>query len=99
MLGRDRPRRSGKGAGRGRTFQFKPRWKEELVVTGPGGSFVLELPMGVLSAYLPTEQAWRGKAPDWAIDLWPELKNDLEQWCRENHAQFIIDETATVNPA
>jgi hypothetical protein len=50
-------------------FQFKPRWKEELVVSGPGGSFVLELPMGVLSAYLPTEETWRSKAPAWAADL------------------------------
>jgi hypothetical protein len=32
-------------------FQFKPRWKEELVVTANGKSFVLELPMGRLSAY------------------------------------------------
>ncbi len=39
-------------------FKFQPRWKEELVVTGDGGQFILELPMGVLSAYLPTESAW-----------------------------------------
>jgi len=38
------------------TFQFEPRWKEELVVKGSGGSFVLELPMGVYSAYLPTQE-------------------------------------------
>jgi len=78
------------------TFTFQPRWKEELVCTGPGGSFVLELPMGVLSAYLPTEAMWQSKAPVWARDLWPELKIELESWCRNNKAQFVIDESAGV---
>lgn len=78
------------------TFTFQPRWKEELVVTGPGGSFILELPMGVLSAYLPTESAWERKSPSWAKNLWPDLKNELEAWCVANKAAFIIDEQAGV---
>ena len=77
-------------------FKFQPRWKEELVCTGPGGSFVLELPMGILSAYLPTEESWRVKAPEWARDLWPELKSELEAWCRANNAKFYIEATAAV---
>jgi hypothetical protein len=77
-------------------FQFQPRWKEELVVTGPGGSFVLELPMGILSACLPPEELWPEKAPAWARDLWPTLKAELETWCRANEARFIIDPTADV---
>lgn len=77
-------------------FKFHPRWKEELVVTGPGGSFILELPMGILSAYLPTESAWQQKAPGWAKDLYPTLKQELEMWCKENKAQFVIDESAGV---
>lgn len=77
-------------------FTFSPRWKEELVVSGPGGSFVLELPMGILSAYLPTEATWRSKAPAWAADLWPVLKVELEHWCRANDAGFHIEETASV---
>lgn len=78
------------------TFSFQPRWKEELVVTGPGGTFVLELPMGILSAYLPTEPVWREKAPAWATDLWPVLKAELEQWCLNNKANLYIDETAGI---
>ena len=78
------------------TFTFQARWKEELVCTGPGGTFVLELPMGVLSAYLPTETAWKDKSPAWAHDLWPVLRTELEQWCVENKAQFFIDPTAGV---
>ena len=77
-------------------FKFQPRWKEELVVTGSGGSFILELPMGILSAYLPTEEVWTQKAPSWAKGLYPELKNELEAWYRENKAKFVIDATAGV---
>lgn len=78
-------------------FEFKPRWKEELVVTSKDGSFVLELPMGVLSAYLPTQDAWREKSPVWAKESWVDLKQELEVWCRENNAKLIIDATANVD--
>ena len=78
------------------TFEFHPRWKEELVVTGSGGSFILELPMGILSAYLPTEEVWKQKSPLWARELYPTLKSELEEWCKENKANFIIDATAHV---
>ena len=80
------------------TFTFQPRWKEELVCTGAGGSFVLELPMGRLTACLPTETAWKDKAPAWAHDLWPVLKVELEAWCRSNRAQFVLDHKAGVYP-
>ncbi|MDR7033239.1 MULTISPECIES: hypothetical protein [unclassified Mesorhizobium] len=79
-------------------FRFQPRWKEELVVSGSGGSFVLELPMGVLSAHLPTETEWERRAPEWARSLWPSLKQELENWCGENNAQFHIDPSADVHP-
>jgi len=82
-----------------RAFRFKPRWKEELVVTGEGGAFVLELPMGVLSAYLPTEDAWPEKAPAWAAKLWPILERELRQWCAANQAALHIDPSAGVYPA
>ena len=78
------------------TFSFRAKWKEELVCTGPGGSFVLELPMGILTAYLPTEEAFKNKAPSWALSLWPQLKADLTQWCAANKAELVIDPTAGV---
>lgn len=78
------------------TFTFHPRWKEELLVVGPGGEFILELPMGVLSAYLPTQEAWQSKSPAWALELWPVLRTELEAWCKENNAKFYIDATASV---
>lgn len=78
------------------TFKFQPRWKEELVCTGPGGTFVLELSMGVLTAYLPTEIVWRANAPPWASDLWPVLEKELEVWCVTSKTKFVIDEKASI---
>ncbi len=77
-------------------FEFRARWKEELVCTGPGGTFVLELPMGILTVYLPTEDAFKRAAPSWTEHLWPELRIELAQWCVTNKAQLIIDPTAGV---
>jgi len=65
-------------------------------VQGPGGQFVLELPMGVLSAYLPSEKTWAKKSPDWAVDLYPQLRNELQAWCKMNKAELIIDDSAQV---
>jgi len=67
-----------------------------MVVTASGGSFVLELPMGVLTAYLPTEEEWKRRGPEWAITFWPTLKAELEEWCLENDAQFVVDPSAGV---
>jgi hypothetical protein len=80
-------------------FSFLPRWKEELVVTGPGGSFILDLPMGILSAYLPSEATWCEAAPAWARDLWPALHSDLEAWCAFNNARLYVEDNASVYPA
>lgn len=77
-------------------FAFMPRWKEELVCTGPGGAFVLDLTMGVLIAYLPTQDVFQAKAPAWAAPLWPMLKQELAQWCLAHGAQLAIDATAGV---
>ena len=78
-------------------FTFTPRWKEELVCSCEHGSFVLELPMGRLSAYLPTQAKWLAHSPDWARELWPVLHAELQAWCRANNAQFFVDETAWVD--
>jgi len=69
-------------------FQFRPEWKERLVVTGPGGAFELDLPMGVLSVNLPSAATWAETAPDWAQALWPVLHAELTQWCLDHHADL-----------
>jgi hypothetical protein len=77
-------------------FTFQSRWKEELVCTCALGSFVLEMPMGVLSVYFPTESAWRHNAPSWARAHWAGIQKQLDQWCRQNKIPLYIDETAHV---
>ena len=89
----------GEGAQPVRIFTFQPRWKEEMVVTGPGGAFVLEMPMGITSVYLPTEAEWGKRAPAWARPLWMQLNAELEAWCRDNNSGFHIDKTAWVGGA
>jgi hypothetical protein len=79
-------------------FRFLPRWKEELVVTGPGGAFTLCFWMGIPTVCLPTEAAWPGKAPAWAADLWPALKDELASWCQQNNVALEIGDTASVWP-
>ena len=75
-------------------FKFQSRWKEELVVTGRDGSFVLEHPMGNPTVYLPTEDEFRRRAPAWALGQWAALKIELERWCDDNGIGFLIDPTA-----
>jgi hypothetical protein len=77
-------------------FEFQPRWKEELVCRCREGAFVLELPMGVLSAYLPTEAEWQRRAPLWARTMWPVLHAELADWCRRYDAKLYIEATATI---
>jgi hypothetical protein len=76
-------------------FQFRPEWKERLVVTGPGGAFELDLPMGILSAHLPSAVTWAETAPDWARDLWPVLHEELTQWCLDHGADLYVSHAAT----
>jgi hypothetical protein len=78
------------------TFKFEPRWKEELVCTGPGGSFVLEMPMGKLTVLLPPEDEWRVRGPDWARELWPLLHDELKAWCEKFDVEFAVYASAGV---
>ena len=79
------------------TFKFEPRWKEELVVSGLGGEFVLEHPMGVKSVYVPTEVVWNEIGPNWALGHWAALHHELKIWCEKNGAELYVDETASVS--
>lgn len=77
-------------------FRFEPRWREELVCTSPEGHFILELSMGVLTAYLPTEEVWRQRGPTWARDLWPVLHRELLQWCASHRADCVVSPAAQI---
>ena len=61
-------------------------------------AFVLEATMGGrLAAYLPTEEAWPARAPEWAMALWPVLHSELKAWCVANDAGLVVVADARVD--
>ena len=77
-------------------IKFQPRWKEELVCTSQASAFVLEMPMGVVSVYYPTEAAWTDRAPKWAAPFWDEIQQQLRAWCVAQNIPLYIDDRAQV---
>jgi hypothetical protein len=80
-------------------FTFTPRWKEELVCSCSLGRFVLEMPMGVTSVYLPPEERWQSIAPEWARHHWTALHGQLSSWCSSLGYPLRVDGTAQVYDA
>lgn len=74
-------------------FEFKARWKEELICTCALGSFVLDMPMGVVSVYLPTKEHWEEVAPAWALEWWDALNQQLQEWCTKQKIPLHLDAT------
>jgi hypothetical protein len=77
--------------------QFHPRWKEELVCTMDGHTFIVEITMGVLKVYFPAPSRWEAAAPDWAKGQWERVHADLNAWCSQERIPLIIEEQAWVN--
>lgn len=77
-------------------FEFRPRWKEELVCSSVLGNLVLDMPMGVTSVYLPTEGSWARQAPQWARAMWPEFHAQLVQWCASERVPLYVEDSASV---
>ena len=77
-------------------FTFQPRWKEELVCSCSRGSFVLEMPMGIATVYLPTAERWPAVAPAWAKEDWTVVHRELAAWCRRERIPLRVDATAQV---
>ena len=78
-------------------YVFTPRWKEELVCSSGGRSFVLEMTMGRINIYLPPRGQWPELAPDWAKDDWDALHAQLEAWCASRNYPLTVDPSATVS--
>jgi len=77
-------------------FKFQARWKEELICSSSHGSFILEMPMGIVSVYLPTESVWERVAPEWAKTFWETIHKQLSEWCVKEKIPLYIDESANV---
>jgi len=76
--------------------QFEPKWKEELVCTMDGRRFVVELTMGRLAVYFPTNAKWKAAAPEWAASQWERVRDDLVAWCAQQKIPLVIEENAWV---
>jgi len=77
--------------------QFQPKWKEELVCTMDGRRFVVEMTMGVLTVYFPTQSKWETSAPDWARHQWERVREDLAGWCQQEKMPLVIEDHAWVS--
>lgn len=78
------------------TFRFQPRWKEELACSSALGTFVLEMPMGVVCVYFPTKSTWEREAPAWVSRDWATVLSQLQAWCQSNRIPLHVEDTARV---
>ena len=61
-----------------------------------GRRFVIELTMGVLTVYLPTQPKWSASAPEWAAQQWERVRADLSEWCEQQKMPLVIEDHAWV---
>ena len=61
-----------------------------------GRTFVIELTMGVLTVYFPTQSTWEAFAPEWAANQWQRVKDDLSAWCEQQKIPLVIEDHAWV---
>jgi hypothetical protein len=76
------------------SFEFTPRWKEELVCECAEGKLVVEITMGVLHVYFPSEARWKRDAPTWARMRYEEILGDLTRWCTAKSIPLTVDDSA-----
>ena len=76
---------------------FNPRWKEELVGTIDGHTFIVEMTMGQYVVYFPEEAKWEASAPEWARGQWERVRADLAAWCEREKIPLEIEERAWVS--
>lgn len=62
-----------------------------------GRSFIVEITMGSLHVYFPSEAKWQKCAPDWARDQWQRIMTDLEAWCQRENIPLTIADDAWVD--
>jgi hypothetical protein len=69
---------------------FAPRWREELVVTGPLGTLVFEFTMGSKHVYFPDEARWCASVPTWAREHWQEYLAACRAWCERERVPLSV---------
>lgn len=63
------------------TFDFQPRWKEELLCSCELGELTIEMSMGVDTVWIPSRERWAEIAPPWAQPWWDAFHRQLLAWC------------------
>ena len=61
-----------------------------------GRCFVIELTMGVITVYFPTQSKWESSAPEWARQHWDRIRADLSAWCQQQKMPLVIEDDAWV---
>jgi len=77
-------------------YTFCPRWKEELVCKTDQGSFVIDMPMGEVCVYAPTEVAWDRQIPHWNRNDYGNFIEELEQWCQAQQIPILKGDDAGI---
>ena len=73
------------------SYEFLPRWKEELVCRCAQGELILEYAMGTPTVCLPVKDRWTMMAPDWSLEYWDSIHAQLSDWCSQNKVALVID--------
>ena len=71
-------------------IRYEAKWKEELHGFAGDHHFVVELTMGRLHTYFPTEENWQKNAPPALTDSWKDAKTAAEEWSQANFAAFDV---------
>ena len=76
-------------------WTFTPRWKEELVCECAEGKLVIDMTMGVVRVYFPSEERWNTAAPPWARPRYVEILAALREWCGDK-TPLVVDDSGWV---
>ncbi len=74
------------------TIYYHAAWRETLIGTYEEHHFHVELTMGKLHVYFPSEQKWIKTSPEWAADLWKDAVDTARKWCEKEKIPFSIDD-------
>ena len=79
------------------SIQYRAKWKELLVGLIGNHSFSVEMTMGTLHVYFPTEEKWNESAPQWAIGQYGIAREEVINWCSKEEIPVTFESHAWVD--
>lgn len=76
---------------------YRSRWKEMLDGFYGPHQFTVEMTLGELHVFFPTEERWNRTAPAWAQGLWKKARDGAEAWGKAKSIPFSVDPGAWVD--